>query len=237
MTTPLPTMTVLLVEDDVRLATFTTDYLRERGVAVVAVTEGEAALRELARERFDAVVLDVMLPDKSGFEICRRLRERSDVPVLMLTARGDETDRVLGLELGADDYLVKPFSPRELLARLHAFTRRHRGEVGPRSKTLHAGPLMVDLHTYTATLDGEPLVLSPGELTLLGCFVERPGRVLGREQLLELTMGGADEAFDRAIDVQVSRLRQKLGEGGRGHALIKTVRGVGYMLVVGPNRS
>lgn len=223
---------LLFVEDDERLAAFTATYLTERGLSVVHVTNGESALRELRLRHFDAVVLDVMLPGKDGFEVCRAIRKTSDVPVLLLTARGEEADRIVGLELGADDYLVKPFSPRELLARLQAFVRRHRGELAPRSDELSVGPLRASASTFSATLDGAPISLSPTELQLLLRFMERPGRVLSRDQLLELMKGGADEAFDRAIDVQVSRLRQKLGDDKRGHALIKTIRGVGYMLVV-----
>jgi DNA-binding response OmpR family regulator len=225
---------VLLVEDDERLATFTMNFLTERGLAVVHVTEGDAALRQLRSRHFDVVVLDIMLPGKDGFSVCRTIRERSDVPILLVTARGEETDRVLGLELGADDYVVKPFSPRELLARLQAFVRRHRGDLAPKTTILRTGPLAVNTSTYTATLDGEVVTLSPTEFQLLVRFMERPGRVLSRDQLLELMKGSNDEAFDRAIDVQVSRLRQKLGDDKRGHGLIKTIRGVGYMLVVEP---
>jgi DNA-binding response OmpR family regulator len=230
---PTSSVTVLFVEDDVRLATFTTDYLAARGVAVVHVTNGDAALEEVRRRPFDAVVLDVMLPGRDGFDVCRAIRARSDVPILMVTARGEETERVLGLELGADDYVVKPFSPRELLARLKAFVRRHRGDLAPKWVKLQVGPLTADTSTFTATLDGAPLTLTPTEFQLLVHFMERPGRVLTREQLLELMKGSADEAFERAVDVQVSRLRQRLGDDKRGHALVKTVRGVGYMLVVG----
>jgi two-component system, OmpR family, response regulator len=223
----------LFVEDDERLAAFTTDYLTARGISVVHVTDGEAAMKELRLRRFDVVVLDVMLPGRDGFAVCKSIREASDVPILLVTARGEETDRVLGLELGADDYVVKPFSPRELLARLQAFVRRHRGDLAQKATELHVGQLTANTATYTATLDGQPVVLSPTEFQLLVRFMERPGRVLSRDQLLELMKGGADEAFERAIDVQVSRLRQRLGDDKRGHALIKTIRGVGYMLVVG----
>jgi two-component system, OmpR family, response regulator len=226
------TISTLLVEDDERLAAFTKDYLTERGLSVVHVTDGEAALKELRLRHFDVVVLDVMLPGRDGLSVCKSIRERSDVPVLLVTALGEETDRVLGLELGADDYIVKPFSPRELLARLHAFVRRHRGDLAPKTTELRVGPLSANTQTFSATLDGEPVTLSPTEFQLLVQFMERPGRVLSREQLLEWMKGGADEAFDRAIDVQISRLRQKLGDDKRGHALIKTIRGVGYMLVV-----
>lgn len=224
--------TVLLVEDDERLATFTADYLRERGLTVVHAADGEAALREFQKRTFDVVVLDVMLPNRDGLSVCKTMRQTSDVPILLVTARGEETDRVLGLELGADDYVVKPFSPRELLARVTAFVRRHRGELLPKTSELRVGRLVAARSTLTASLDGEPLSLSPTEFQLLLRLMERPGRVLSRDQLLELVKGSAEEAFDRAIDVQVSRLRQKLGDDGA--RLIKTIRGVGYMLVSDP---
>lgn len=222
----------LLVEDDERLAKFTAEYLTEHGLGVSHVRDGSVALGELRRRNFDVVVLDVMLPGRDGFSVCRGIRELSDVPVLMVTARGEESDRVLGLELGADDYIVKPFSPRELLARIHAFVRRSRGALIPRSIELRAGPLVIDTASLSVSLNGRSLTLSPTEFQLLVRFVERPGRVFTREQLLELVKGSAEDAFDRAVDVQVSRLRSKLGRDPDGHDLIKTVRGVGYMLVV-----
>ncbi|AKU96599.1 Phosphate regulon transcriptional regulatory protein PhoB (SphR) [Labilithrix luteola] len=227
-----PSATVLLVEDDERLATFTAQYLSERGLLVVHAADGDLALREFQKRTFDVVVLDVMLPNRDGLTVCKTIRQTSDVPILLVTARGEETDRVLGLELGADDYVVKPFSPRELLARVTAFVRRHRGELLPKTSELRVGRLVAARSTMTASLDGEALTLSPTEFQLLLRFMERPGRVLSRDQLLELVKGSADEAFDRAIDVQVSRLRQKLGDDGAG--LIKTIRGVGYMLVADP---
>jgi two-component system, OmpR family, response regulator len=228
----ISSISVLLVEDDERLAKFTADYLSERGLVVVHVADGIAALREVRLHHFDVVVLDVMLPGKDGLSVCKSIRQHSDVPVLLVTALGEETDRVLGFELGADDYVVKPFSPRELVARLQAFVRRHRGDLAPKAAALKVGSLVIDAGSFTVTLDGDSLTLSPTEFQLLVQFATRPGRVLTREQLLELMKGSSDEAFDRAIDVQVSRLRQKLGEGRRGHTLIKTIRGVGYMLVV-----
>jgi two-component system, OmpR family, response regulator len=226
---------VLFVEDDARLAAFTASYLIERGLSVTHVSDGQAAMKEARTRHYDVVVLDIMLPGKDGFAVCRALREHSDIPILLVTARAEESDRVLGFELGADDYVVKPFSPRELLARIQAFVRRHRGDLAPRAAELHAGPLTVRVATFTATLDGRPLSLSHTEFQLLTRFVERPGRVLSRDQLLELVKGSADEAFERAVDVQVSRLRQKLGDDKRGHSLIRTIRGVGYMLVIGEN--
>lgn len=224
---------VLLVEDDKRLGTFTAQYLTERGLNVMLVPDGEQAITAFRSTSFDIVVLDVMLPGRDGLSVCRAIRASSDVPILLVTALGEESDRVLGLELGGDDYIVKPFAPRELLARVQAFVRRRRGELMPRGGELRVGPLVADTGTLEVRLEGELVVLSPAEFQLLVCLMERPGRVLSREQLLELAKGNAEDAFDRAIDVQVSRLRQKLGDAW-GHRLIKTIRGVGYMLVADP---
>lgn len=224
------TLTVVYVEDDEKLARLTAQYLGTHGVVVHVVTRGDQALTEITRVRPDVVLLDLMLPGMDGLEICRRLREHMDVPVIVLTARTEEADRVLGLEGGADDYVLKPFSSRELLARVRAQARRAKGLVGPRARRLAVGPLVVDAVTMTATLDGKPLLLTTYELSLLRVFAERPGRVLGREQLMELVKGSADDAFDRSIDVHVSRLRAKLGDDPRQPRLLKTVRGIGYVL-------
>jgi DNA-binding response OmpR family regulator len=175
-----------------------------------------------------------MLPRKSGLEICREVRARLAVPIIMLTALGEEADRVLGLETGADDYLPKPFSSRELLARLRALVRRGRGLVGPSRERLRVGALELSARDYTATLAGQPLPLTTAEFVLLRVLAERAGRVLTREQLLDLTKGSADEAFDRSIDAHISRLRHKLGDDPRQPRLLKTIRGAGYMLVGAP---
>jgi len=229
----MPSVFVLLVEDDERLGTFTAQYLTERGLNVVHVLDGERAITAVKNTSFDVVVLDVMLPGRDGLSVCKAIRASSDVPILLVTARGEESDRVLGLELGGDDYIVKPFAPRELLARIHAFVRRRRGELLPRGTELRVGPLAADTGALEVRLDGEQIVLSPTEFQLLVRLMERAGRVLSRDQLLELVKGSAEEAFDRAVDVQISRLRQKLGDVW-GHRLIKTIRGVGYMLVADP---
>ncbi len=226
-----PTTRVLLVEDDERLATLTAEYLEGHGLGVTRVARGDRGLSEALAQRFDCVLLDVMLPGLDGIELCRQLRQQSDVPIIMITARGEEADRVLGLELGADDYLSKPFSPRELLARIRALVRRARGKVGPTTRTLAAGDLVLDPAARRATLGAEELDLTSYEFSLLYVLVERAGRVLSREQLMELARGSAEDAFDRSIDVHVSRLRQKLGDDSRRPRRIKTVRGVGYQYV------
>jgi len=221
----------LLVEDDERLARLTGEYLTGHGVRVTHVSSGERGLDAAQRSPFDVVLLDVMLPGKSGLDVCRALRERSAVPIILLTARGEEADRVMGLELGADDYLPKPFSSRELLARITAVVRRSRGKVGPGHKVLRVGALSVDLGSHQATLSGQALELTSYEFALLRVLAEHPGRVLSREQLMELAKGSAEESFDRSIDVHVSRLRQKLGDDAK--RMLKTIRGAGYVLAEG----
>jgi DNA-binding response OmpR family regulator len=221
---------VLLVEDDQRLARLTARYLEGHGLVVTLAFDGNQGLAEALRNAYDVVLLDLMLPGRDGIEVCRELRARKDVPVIMVTARGEEADRVLGLELGADDYVSKPFSSRELLARIRAVVRRARGQVGPASRQTTVGRLVIDPSALRATLDGHPLQLTAYEFSLLRVLAERAGRVLSREQLLDLAKGSAEEAFDRSIDVHISRLRQKLGDDPRNPRLLKTVRGTGYML-------
>jgi DNA-binding response OmpR family regulator len=227
-----PLIRVLLVEDDARLLQLTRAYLEKHGLQLIGAASGEDALAEARRQRFDCVLLDVMLPGMSGIDVCRRLREQTDVPIIMITARGEEADRVLGLELGADDYVPKPFSPRELLARIRALVRRARGRVGPITRSVVVGDLELDPGSRRALLDGRELELTGYEFALLYALVQRAGRVLTREQLMELARGSAEDAFDRSIDVHVSRLRQKLGDDSRRPRRIKTVRGVGYQYSV-----
>ncbi len=225
---------VLFVEDDERLAALTTRYLEGHGLRVTWVGDGRRGLAEALKGRHDVVILDVMLPGLSGVEICRELRTRAAVPVIMLTALGEEADRVLGLETGADDYLSKPFSSRELLARLRGLVRRGRGALGPSRDRIRVGELELAPRDYGATLAGRPLALTTSEFVLLRVLAERAGRVLTREQLLDLTKGSADEAFDRSIDAHISRLRQKLGDDPRHPRLLRTVRGAGYLLAADP---
>jgi DNA-binding response OmpR family regulator len=222
-------ISVVFVEDDERLARLTAKYLQSHGVAVTIAPDGPEGIAQVMHARPDVVLLDLMLPGVSGLDVCRELRTRTDTPILIVTARGEEADRVLGLESGADDYIAKPFSSRELLARIRAHARRARGAVGPK-KDLRVGRLAVDVDAMRATLDGAPLALTTYEFTLLRVFAERPGRVLTREQLVDLVRGSADDAFDRSVDVHISHLRAKLGDDPRNPRLIKTVRGVGYML-------
>lgn len=226
---------VLLIEDDERLASLTARNLEKHGLLVHVLHDGREGLVEAGTGRWDAVVLDLMLPRLSGLDLCRQLRAYSDVPVIMVTALGDEGDKVLGLEVGADDYLAKPFSARELLARIRAQVRRHRSRIGSpgASTSLKVGRLELRPSEYSASLDGRPLRLTTAEFNLLRAFAEHPGRVLTRDQLLDLTKGSADEAFDRSIDAHISRLRHKLGDDPKSPALLRTVRGAGYLLVSG----
>ncbi|MFO0581542.1 MAG: response regulator transcription factor [Anaeromyxobacter sp.] len=227
------TFRVLLVEDDERLAALTARYLETHGHSVTVIGDGRLGLAEALKGQHDVVVLDLMLPRLGGLEICRELRARTAVPIIMVTALGEEADRVLGLEMGADDYLAKPFSSRELLARLKALVRRGRGAVGPPRDVIRVGGLELWPRDFSGSLDGRPLKLTTAEFVLLRVLAERAGRVLTREQLLDLTKGSADEAFDRSIDAHISRVRQKLGDDPRNPRMLKTVRGAGYLLASG----
>ncbi|MEZ4237729.1 MAG: response regulator transcription factor [Myxococcota bacterium] len=223
---------LLVVEDDRRTAELLDALLSGAGHAVERAADGDQALL-LARARvFDLVLLDVMLPRRDGFAVCAALRGFSQVPVLMLTARGDPDDRVAGLGLGADDYLAKPFDPRELLARIEAILRR----AGPahRADRLVAGAVALDLRARTATVGGEPVALTTTEFDLLRVLVANAGEVVPRDRIMALARGEAFGAFDRGVDVHVSHLRRKLGDDPRAPRLIKTVHGVGYQLVAEP---
>ncbi len=223
-------MQALLVEDDRTLARHLCDFLTERGVTVDHVADGEEALRSARRGGYDVLLLDITLPGCDGFEVCRTLRGWSSVPVIMLTARAEEVDRLLGLGLGADDYVVKPFSPRELLARMQALVRRARGELQAQAAEVCVGVLRVDTGRRVVSIAGRTAQLTRAEYDLLLAFMRRREQVLTRDQLLTVVSGANDAVFDRAIDVQVSRLRQKLAALGAPPQIIRTVRGVGYMM-------
>ena len=225
-----PELRVVYVEDDDRLARLTSQYLNSHRVDVHVVTRGDQALPEVLRIRPDVVLLDLMLPGTDGLEVCRQLRSRTDVPIIMVTARTEEADRVLGLEGGADDYVPKPFQSRELLARIRAQARRARGEAGPRAERIVVGNLVIDATTMLVTVGGQPIALTTSEFTLLHALAQHRSRVLGREQLLQLLHGSTDDVFDRSIDVVVSRLRQKIEDDPRNPRLLKTIRGAGYLL-------
>ena len=222
---------VLIIDDDERLNALLTTYLGRYGFAVRAATHPEQGLRALKSDPPDVVVLDVMLPDIDGFTLCRKIREFSRVPIVMLTARGEVTDRIVGLELGADDYLPKPFEPRELLARMQAILRRGRDDEN--HERLRVGALDVNWATHSAHMNGCDLALTTAEFELLGLLVRNRGRVLSRDRIINETRGLDWEAFDRSIDVLISRLRQKLGDDPKHPAFIRTVRGTGYLFIGG----
>ena len=218
---------ILLIEDDPRLAEMVSEYLGQAGFRVSSAGTGNEGLARLAREPFDALVLDLTLPDIDGLEVCRRLRARADTPVLMLTARGDAMDRVVGLEIGADDYLPKPFEPRELLARLRAILRRRSGPGD--GEVLHFGRVEIDRGARALRLDGAERPLTGYQFALLLALAENAGRVMSREALMDRLKGEPLEAFDRSIDVHVSRIRQALEDDPKHPRRILTVRGAGYV--------
>jgi DNA-binding response OmpR family regulator len=220
------TARVLLVEDDARLAAMVADYLGEAGFRVVVAATGAAATRAVDTAGFDAVILDLMLPDADGLDLCRGIRGKSDIPLLMLTARGDPLDRVVGLELGADDYLPKPFEPRELLARLRAILRRRNGGS---SEVLRFGRLEIDKGAREVRVDGQRKTMTAHQFALLLALAERAGRVLSREALMDLTKGASLEDFDRSIDVHISRLRAAIEDDPKRPRRILTLRGAGYV--------
>ena len=225
---------VLIVDDDERLSDMLGTYLGSRGFEVERRHDGESGLRAASAGRFDLVVLDVMLPDMDGFEVLRRLRGHSDVAVLMLTARGEDTDRIVGLELGADDYLPKPFNPRELVARVQAVLRRHRPPAHAQAaaqagSVLRFGRLEIDVDAREARLDGELCALTAHQFELLRVLAERAGRVQTREQLMQAVRGADLEEFDRSIDVHISRIRAAIEDDPKQPKRIRTVRAVGYV--------
>lgn len=228
---------ILIVDDDAEIRNLLGRYFEKNGLRATAVADGRAMWQALDRGAFDLVVLDLMLPGDDGLTLCRTLRARSDIPVIMLTARGEETDRIVGLEMGADDYLPKPFSARELLARIKVILRRARSlphNLRPEEeREIAFGDWVLDTtHRQLVSPRGVVTPIGGAEYRLLRIFLAHPNRVLSRDQLMELTQGKEADALDRSIDVQVSRLRRRLGDGSRDAAMIKTVRGEGYVLSV-----
>ena len=224
----------LIVDDNLELRDLLGGYLSRFNIDSEAVGDGDGMRHALAQGHFDVVILDLMLPGEDGLSLCRELRSTSDIPILMLTARCEPTDRIIGLELGADDYMAKPFEPRELVARIQSILRRVRDDREPARQEPRSSIRFDDwqLHSVLRQLqsaDGLVVPLSNAEFRLLWVFLERPRRVLSREQLLDAARGRSIEAFDRSIDLLVSRLRQKLGEDPKAPRLIKTVRGEGYL--------
>jgi two-component system, OmpR family, phosphate regulon response regulator OmpR len=223
---------ILVVDDDAALRELLGRYLGEQGFAVNTVADGEALDSFLATATPDLVILDLMLPGEDGLSIARRLRARADLPIVMLSARGEDVDRIVGLEVGADDYLAKPFNPRELLARIRAVLRRRASAPAPAGNpatSLAFGPFRIDTSTHTLTRNGEDVRLTTAEFALLRSFTEHPNRVLSRDTLLEWLKGYERSPFDRTIDVRVARLRRKIEPDPSAPVYIRTVRGEGYL--------
>lgn len=227
--TPTPAARLLVVDDDPALCELLSDYLGDSGFAVATAGDGRAMRDMLAHGMPDVVVLDLMLPGEDGLSLARELRSQSQVPILMLSARGSEIDRVVGLEVGADDYLAKPFSPRELLARLRALLRRSQSGGSPPMSTLAFGPFALDTAARRLLRHGVEIRLTGAEFDLLRVMVERPNRVLTRDVLVDLLKGYDRDPFDRSIDIRVTRLRRKIESDPSAPAYIRTVRGEGYL--------
>ncbi len=221
---------ILLIDDDEKLGELLKAYFQRFDMQLVTATLPSVGLALLQREKPDLVILDVMLPEQDGFEVCRAIRRTSSVPVVMLTARGDVTDRIVGLEIGADDYLPKPFEPRELVARIQNVLRRGRSRQGD-DRSLRFGSLVVDTERRTAELDGELLDLTTMEYQLLVLFASNPGRTFNRDEILNELRGIDAQLFSRSVDILVSRLRQKLKDTSRQPRFIKTVWGTGYAFI------
>lgn len=219
--------TILVVDDEARIVKLVRDYLERAGFDVLTADDGETALMLAHIEQPDLIILDLMLPEVDGLEVCRRLRRESGVPIIMLTARVEEVDRIVGLELGADDYVTKPFSPGELVARVRATLRRVNGQMGP-STIIRAGDVELDTAAMTATVGTQPIDLTPTEFQLLATLVRQPGRIFSREQLLEAVHGVAFDGYDRSVDSHIKNIRRKMEPDPRKPHYIQTVYGVGY---------
>lgn len=220
---------VLIIDDDTRLTGMLSDYLSAAGLRIDTRGTARDGLAALRHDAYDALILDLMLPDAEGFDTCRQIRGQSDIPILMLTARGEETDRVVGLELGADDYLPKPFSTRELLARLRALLRRRRGALQSGPQPLVFGTMEIDPGARAVRVDGHDVALTSYQFDLLVALAKHAGRVLSRDQLMDMVKGEDLDAFDRSIDVHISRIRAAIETDPRHPRRIITVRGAGYV--------
>lgn len=226
-----PTMdkTVLIIDDDKKLNNLLNDYLTKFGFKVMTVTHPKEAFKILNRELPDIIILDIMLPDMDGFEMCKEIRKEYSVPIIMLTARGEVTDRIVGLELGADDYIPKPFEPRELVARIQCVLRRSIEDM--KSEIIKSGNLIIDFKKRVVLLDEKNIDLTTMEFEILSIFIKNPGKVFNRDQILDKIRGIEWESFNRSVDVLISRLRQKLNDDPKNPSLIKTIWGTGYKFV------
>ena len=218
---------ILVVDDEPKIVRIARDYLERSGFRIVPAYDGASALAAARQEKPDLVVLDLNLPEMDGLDVCRTLRRESSLPIIMLTARAEEADRLIGLELGADDYITKPFSPRELVARVRAVLRRTQGEVQA-SNTLRAGDLEIDLSGHRVALGNERIKLTRIEFNLLTALAQHPGQTISRAQLLQQLHGSADGGYDRSIDAHIKNLRRKIGDDPADPRYILTVYGIGY---------
>lgn len=223
--------TILLIDDDLKLGELLESYLAGFEMQLIHKAHPEDGLRHLRSVPVDLVILDVMLPGKNGFQVCKEIRTFSSVPVLMLTARGDVTDRIVGLEIGADDYLPKPFEPRELVARVQTILKRVQGKLGPVGSVKVADELVLDQQRKLVTFKGESLHLTTTEYALIELFFSKPGAVITRDEVMDKLRGLDWEAFDRSIDIAISRLRGKLGDSAKSPRYLKTVWGEGYLFI------
>ena len=219
---------ILIVDDDTELTDLLTQYLEPEGLHAICVHDGESGIKKALNQEFDAIVLDVMLPKLNGFEVLKAIREHLETPVLMLTARGDDIDRIVGLEIGADDYLPKPCNPRELVARLRAILRRTM-KIPISRPIIEQHNIVVDCSKRHVTMAGKFLELTNAEFNILEMLIKSPGQAFSKEELTEYALGRKYTAYDRSIDVHISNLRNKLGDNPEGEPIIKTVRGFGYL--------
>jgi len=221
--------TILIIDDDAKLNKLLTEFLGDFGFNILSATHPQDGLKKLKHKSPDLVILDVMLPGMDGFEVCKTIRQNSAVPIIMLTARGELMDKVVGLELGADDYLPKPFEPRELVARIHSVLRRAKNIDDSRPQTF--GPLKIDYARHIVKLDAENVELTTNEFAALALLTRNPGKVLSRDEILQELRGIDCDAFNRSVDITMSRLRQKLKDDPKSPAFIKTVWGTGYVFI------
>ncbi|MGL5742488.1 MAG: two-component system response regulator CpxR [Legionella sp.] len=219
---------ILIIDDDTELTDLLAQYLEQEGFHSVCVHDGENGVKKALNQAFDAIILDVMLPKLNGFEVLKAIREHLETPILMLTARGDDIDRIVGLEIGADDYLPKPCNPRELVARLRAILRRTQ-KIPTSRPVIEQHNIVVDCSKRHVTMAGNYLELTNAEFNILEMLIKSPGQAFSKEELTEYALGRKYTAYDRSIDVHISNLRNKLGDNHQGEPIVKTVRGFGYM--------
>jgi DNA-binding response OmpR family regulator len=217
---------VLIIDDEAKIVEICQDYLKAAGFSVVTSLDGQMGLEKARHEKPDLILLDLMLPGMDGLDVCRELRKESNTPIIMLTARVEETDKLIGLEIGADDYITKPFSPREMVARVRTVLRRAQGD--PNAEVIRAGNLTLDRNRYQVTINEVEIALTPTEFEILATLASQPGRIFSRSQLLMAVRGVAFESYERAIDSHIRNLRKKLDADGSGYEWIVTIHGVGY---------